>query len=102
MLALDHFEPADPAADIDSHALFVFRRDLQAGALQGEIRRRDGELDEPPHLLDFFFFDVIGRVETLDLSGDLAGEGRGIELGNTGYAGLAGANRLPGRIRANS
>ena len=34
---------------------------FEAGACKGEIRRRDGELDESPHLLDFFFLDVMER-----------------------------------------
>ena len=60
VLALDHLESADAAADVDARALGRFRIgiDLQPRARNGEVRRRDGELDEPPHLLDFFFFDV--------------------------------------------
>src|ERR1019366_243880 len=101
VLPFDYLEPADPAADINSHTLFVFRRYFQAGTRQGEIRRRNGELDEAPHLLDFFFLDVLRGVEPLDFSRDLAGEGRGIELGDTRNTGLAHANRLPRRFGAN-
>ena len=52
----------------------VFRRDLQAGHLHRFLRRSDGEVDEPAHLLHFFFLDEIQRVEVLDFGGDLAGE----------------------------
>ena len=38
---------------------------LQPGVLHGAFRGRDGELNEAPHLLDFFFLDVAGRIETL-------------------------------------
>ena len=102
VFALDHFEPADAAADVDAHLFGDFRRTLQAGALEGEIRRRDGELDEPPHLLDFFFFDIIGRVEALDFSGNPAGEGSRVELRDGADAGLSRADRLPGRFGSNA
>ena len=102
VFALDHLEPADPAADVHPHLLGDFRGDLQAGILQGEIRRRDGELDEAPHLLDFFFLDVCGRVETLHFSGNPAGEGSRIELRDGANAGLPRADRLPGCFGSNA
>ena len=53
--------------------------ELSARRFGARIRRRDGELDEPPHFLDFFFLDVLGGVEVLDLTGDAAVEAGGIE-----------------------
>ena len=58
MLALDHFESADAAADVDAGHLGILGRHLVSSALDRELRRRDGELDEPSHLLDLFFLDV--------------------------------------------
>ena len=75
VLALDHFESADAAADVDADALGVLRASTFSPELESaNSRRRDGELDEAPHLLDFFFLDVLGRVEILHLAGDPAGE----------------------------
>ena len=56
--------------------------DLQAGHLHGFVRGRDGEVDEAPHLLYFFLLDELQRIEVLDLGGDPAGEGGGIEAGD--------------------
>ena len=79
MLALDHLESADAAADIDAHLLGVFGRHFKTGVFQGEIRRRHGELDESPHLLDLFFLDVIAGIESLHLAGDAAIEIGGVK-----------------------
>src|SRR5471032_2287652 len=100
VLALDDFKSADSAADVDPHPLGVLRGHLQTRTRQGELRRRDGELDEAPHLLDLFFLDVVGWVETLHFSRDPAGEGRWIELGDGRNPALAHADGLPGRFRA--
>ncbi len=98
VLALDHFESADAAADIDADLFLVLRRHFQAGVFEGELRRRNGELDEAPHLLNFFFLDVTGRIETFDLSRNPAGKRRGIELGNGSDAALSSTDGLPGRL----
>src|ERR1039458_2866942 len=74
VFALDDFESADAAADVDAHILGLGGVHAQAGGTDGAIRRRDGELDEAPHLLDFFFFDVAARIESFDLAGDPAGK----------------------------
>ena len=76
VLALDDFESADAAADVDADAFGDLGRHFQAGDLQREIRRRDGELDEAPHLLDFFFLDVTARDRSPSLPGDAASESR--------------------------
>ena len=81
MLALDHFESADAAADVytDTFGFVRIYNLLEAGTLHRKIRRRDGELDKAAHLLDFFFLDVIRRVETLHLTGNSAIEIGGIK-----------------------
>ncbi len=73
MLALDNVEPADTGADVYANILRVLRRDLQAGHAHGFFRRRHCQVDEAAHLLYFFFFDEIQRLEILDLGGNLAG-----------------------------
>jgi hypothetical protein len=55
-------------------------------------------MNEAPHFLDFFFLDVIQRVEVLDLSGNLAGKGRGVEAGNALDAALARKQSLPDHV----
>jgi hypothetical protein len=80
MLALDNVESADAATDVDANALFVFGRDLQSGGGQRVFTRRNGEMNKPAHLLDFFFLDKLRGVEVFNLTGDLAGQNRSIEL----------------------
>ena len=99
VFALDHLEPADAAADIHAHLFADVRGHLEAGIGEGEIRRRDGELDEPPHLLDLFFFDIGGRIEAFHLARNTARKGRGIELRDRADARFARANRFPGYFR---
>src|SRR5215471_15952303 len=90
VFALDYFESTDTAANVDAHFFGAFGGNLQAGIGKGEIRRRDGELDESPHLLDLFFLDVERGVEPLHLSSDAAGKRRSVKLGDSGYAALRG------------
>ena len=101
VLALDHLEPADAAADIDADFLGDLRRHLQSGILQGEIRRRDGELDKPPHLLDFFLLDILARIEILDLSRNPAGEGRRVKRCNPRDAALGSKDGSPRQFGSN-
>src|SRR5438874_33404 len=88
MFALNDFESADSAADVDASTLRFLRVNLEAGAFQGEIRCRNGKPDESPHLLDVFFLDVIARIETLHFACDLAGKGRRVKCCNAANAGL--------------
>src|ERR1019366_2643292 len=101
MLAFDDLEPADAAADIDAYFLGDLRRDFQSGILEGEIRRRYSELDKAPHLLDFFFLDIAGRIEALDLSRNPAGKGCRAKCRNARNAALRSQHRLPGHLRSN-
>jgi len=95
MFALDDVESTDARADVHAHAFVVLRCDFQAGLFQRFVGGRDGEVDEPRHLLDFFFLDVIERVEVLDVGGDLAGEIGDVEAGNPPNAALPGQQRFP-------
>ena len=69
--------------------------------VHGEIRRRYGELDEAPHLLDFFFFDVISGVEVLHFAGDLTVESGRIESRDPANAAGTVSNRLPDLFGSN-
>ena len=51
VLALDHVESADAAADVDAHSFGKVGSDLQLGRLESEFRARDREEDETAHLL---------------------------------------------------
>ena len=52
----------------------ISRRDLQSRIVHRELRRRDGELDEDVHLLDFFLLDELQRIEALHLAGEVRRE----------------------------
>ena len=77
VLALDDFEPADAAADVDADALGVLFGDLQPGGRKRVVSiAAMRHLDEAAHLLDFFLLDELRGIEMLDLAGDLAVERR--------------------------
>ena len=103
VLPLDHLESADAAADVDADALGLFAVvTLKPDACNAKSARRDGELDEPAHLLDFFFLDVIRRVEVLHLAGDSASEVGGVEGGDGGDPARALLDGLPDCFRADT
>src|SRR5579864_2147446 len=95
MLALDDFESSDAATDVHSHPFLVSGIHFEARAGNGEVRRRDGELDKSPHLLDVFLLDVLERIEILHFSRDAARKLRGVKSGNRAYAALAASHCLP-------
>ena len=95
VFAFDNVESADAGTDVDAYALVVLRSDFQSRHLHRFIRCSDGEVDEARHLLDFFFLDIVQRVEVLDFGGDLAGEGAGVETGDASDAALAREHGLP-------
>ena len=80
VFALDHFESADAAADVDTDRLGDIRCDLRSPNLHRKVARGDSEVDEPAHLLDFFLVNVMERIEVLDFTGDAAVIAGGIEL----------------------
>jgi hypothetical protein len=79
MFALDDVEPADAGADVtptrSAFSGVIFRPDIFNASSAAAMR----QVDEASHLLDFFFFDEVERVEVLDLGGDLAGEIAAVE-----------------------
>ena len=101
MLALDDIESANTGANVDANHLRVFRRDLKLRGFEGLVGGGDGEVNEAAHLLHFFFFDEVQRVEVANLGGDLASIGGGIKCGDaadTALSGLQGLPDLAGRI----
>ena len=102
ILPLDNIEAADSTADIDTDAFFIVLGDLEPGRCQREFGRRDGELNEAPHLLDFFLFDVVRGIEPFDFAGNLAGERTRIERLNAGDSASSFPQRLPGFIGSDS
>ena len=102
MFALDDFEGADPAADVDACSLSACGGDFESGLLDGELRCGEGELDEAAHLFDVFAVDEVFGVEVFDLAGDAGGVGGGVEEGDGSYAGLALPDGLPGLFCSDS
>ena len=77
VLALDDVESADAGADVDADPLGVFRSDFRGRtSCIASSRGRDRQVDEAAHLLEFFFFDELERIEVLDLGGDAGRESR--------------------------
>src|SRR5579871_250457 len=91
VLAFDNVESADARSDVYAHPLLVLGLNLEAGHMESFVGCGDGEMDEAPHLLDFFFLNVLKRIEVLDLGGDLACEVARVKASNPPYA------RLPGQ-----
>jgi hypothetical protein len=52
-------------------------------------------VNEAAHLFYFFFLDELERIEIANFSGDLAGEGGGIEGGDAADSTFAGEQGLP-------
>src|SRR5271154_3105249 len=97
MFALDHVESTDARAYMDANAFGIFRRNLEPRHLHRFIRSGDRKVDETPHLLHFFFFDELKRVEVANLIGNLAGKSGRVEPGDAVDTALAGKQRLPHR-----
>ena len=95
MLALNNVESANAGAYMHAHHLFIVGRDLQAGSLNCLFSRREGEMNEAAHFLDFFFLDEIQRVEVFDFCRYLAGVFGRVKLGNPADAALTGEQVLP-------
>ena len=95
MLALDDFESADAAADINANLFGNVRRDFQAAPFMANSDAGDGELDKSRHLLDLFFFDPARRIEVLYLAGNAAVKRGGVELRDGTDAAPAFQDRAP-------
>ena len=102
ILPLDDIEAADSAADANAGALLLALVDLEPRRGEREFGRRDGELNEAPHFLDFFFFDVVPWIERLDFAGDLAGKRSRVERLNPRDSASPFPQRLPGFVSSDS
>src|ERR1035441_813206 len=80
---------------MDTDVLGDFGRDLELRHLHRFVGSGDGEVNEAPHLLYFFFLDELEGVEVAHFGGDLAGKGGGVESGNAVDTALAGEQGLP-------
>ena len=99
VLALNHFKSTDAAAYVDTDLLGIFDAHVQARLDDGELRSRQGKLDEPPHLLDFFALNKVFWVEIMHFTGDAAAKPFRVKKSDTGDAGLAPQERRPGDVR---
>ena len=95
VLALDGGEPADARADEHADARGDLGRDRQLRVVDRELRRRDRELNEDVHLLQFFLLDELERVEALDLAGEPGRERCRVESRDRADAARARAQRIP-------
>jgi len=73
---------ADAAADVHAHAVGIFGRHVEAGFIYSKFRSRHRKLDEAAHLLNFFFFYVVVRIEIFDFAGNATTETCWVEQGN--------------------
>ena len=96
---LDQRQAADARADQAADALRFLGVELVVGRQAGVADRLDrggqAEVDERVHVTRFLGREIVFDVEALDLAGEAAGEGRGVELGDVGDAGAAREQVLP-------
>src|SRR5437763_12928160 len=95
VLAFDHLESADAASDVDADLFSDLGRHFQAAVAHGEIRRRDGGLDESPYFLNFFFLDIVGRIGALHLARDPAVKASRVKTGDGADAATGSQHSLP-------
>src|SRR5258708_13306480 len=82
VLARDNLQPADAGADEDAHAVCDLGCDLEARLDEGFLCRREGEMDEAPHLARFLLVHEIERVEVFDLAAKCYGKPCGVYPSN--------------------
>jgi hypothetical protein len=70
VLGFNRLEPANAGRNEDADVIGNLGRDLQAGVVHGELRRRERVLDEDVHFLDVFLVDELQGIEALHLAGD--------------------------------
>src|SRR5439155_6031623 len=100
VLSLDDVKASDPGADVNAHALGDLGLDGKAGLLQGKVRAGHGRLNEPAHLLHFFFFDELEGVKAFEFGGNRRGKTVGVKLRDRAYAAPAGQDVFPAFLRA--
>ena len=71
----------------------------QAGIVHRVLRRRDGELNEDVHLLQFLLLDELQRIEVLHLAGKAGGERRRIEARDRANPARTRTQGFPVRLR---
>ncbi len=67
----------------------------------GEICASDGQLNEPAHLLQFFFGDPDEGIERVDLGRDAAVKSGCVKVGDGADAALRGQQLWPDLVGAN-
>ena len=91
----DAGQPADADADDAADQIFVVGGNGDPGFLHRHLRRGHAVLDEEVHLLDFFFFDEVGRGEVADLASNSRRKVRHVETGQRPDARPPCTQRLP-------
>jgi hypothetical protein len=101
----DDVESADARRDVDAGGVRGLRYDFQPGHAHAEIGGGDRQLNEPGHLLEFFFFDPVQGIEIFHFTGDAAVKRADVEMGNgadTAFAGLEAGPDLFGADTASA
>src|ERR1017187_7827134 len=102
MLAFNDVKPANAARDVHTCRFAFFGRNLQAGHANGEVGRRQSQLDEPAHFLKFFFLHPFERIEILYFARDAARESRGVKVCDRSDAAAAPGDISPCFVGSNA
>ena len=94
-LVLEGDEAADAGGQDHGAAVGVLLGEVQAALLHRLLGGGQGELGEAVHLPDLPLLHVVGRVEALDLPGQLGLHVGGVVEGDGADAALAGLHGLP-------
>ena len=97
---LDERKASDAGADDHPDALVIAGGNVQRGVIDGHLGRGHGVVNEGVGLLDLLLLDPRLGLEAVDLAGDLAGEGGGVEFGDAADAGASFEQAAPGRLVA--
>src|SRR5439155_13324928 len=93
-------QAADPGADDHADVVGVLVRNAQTGPIERLLGRRQSKMLEARHAPRLFRIEEGGGLETLDLTRELGGIARGIELGDSSDAASAGEQVRPGLLGA--
>ncbi len=92
---LDQGQTADTRADVDTNSGRVRQRRIQTRIPDRFDARCQSVVDERIHPADFFWRDVLRRIKTLDLAGNLTRHGGRIEAGDVGNSRAPGDDGRP-------
>jgi hypothetical protein len=95
MLALQDLQSSDSASDTDSNSFRATAGYLQPRLLDRHITGGDGKLHKARHALHVLAIEVLPRIETLDLGGDLGGEILRVKLRDAAASRLASEYSVP-------